>query len=263
MQEVKYNFSEVSLLVTVYNRSASLERLLGSFRELNVSFGEIIVSDDCSKQPHLSLMKDLQQDFDFKLITTPENLGLGNNINKGQKAVSLPYTLYVQEDFVPKQAFLNNFSNALAILKEDSSVDTIRFYAYFPYPYIKTYGKGFNEMIFKPSLFKWNHLKFYVYSDHPHVRRSNFLEKFGEYQEGIRMDNTEFFMSLSFINKKGRALIAADINESFDQKNSPDEPSTVGRKSWKEKDNLLIALMRKGFLVYRYLKNNIQLIQRR
>lgn len=261
MQEAQYNFKNVSLLITVYNRSSSLKRLLESFRELSVSFGEIIVSDDCSKEEHLAAMRDLQNNFNFKLITTPVNGGLGNNINKGQKAAILPYTLYVQEDFVPKEAFIDNFKNSLEILDTDQSIDTIRFYAYFPYPYTKSYGKGFREMIFEPSLLKWNHLKFYVYSDHPHVRRNNFLEKFGAYQEGIKMDNTEFFMSLSFIGKKGRALIANDINESFDQKNSPDEPSTVGRQSWKEKDNFLIKTLRQFFLVYRYLKNNIQLLK--
>lgn len=260
MEQVKYNFNDVSLLVTVYNRSSSLRRLLENFKLLNIAFGEIIVSDDRSKENHLAAMKDLQNEFDFKLITTPVNRGLANNINKGQRTVSLPYTLYVQEDFVPKIKFIQYFNNALEILKKDQTVDTLRFYAYFPYPYTKPYSDGFDEMIFEPSLLKWNHLKFYVYSDHPHLRRSNFIEKFGEYKEGIQMDNTELFMSFSFINKNGKGLIAQNINESFDQENCPDEPSTVGRQSWKENNNLIVKLMRKGFLIYRYIKNNIQLI---
>src|SRR5690606_13274917 len=259
MQELKYNYGEIALLVTVYNRSASLKRLLNSFRELNVTFGEIIVSDDCSKEPHLSLMKELQQDVNFKLVTTPINKGLGNNINKGQKAVSLPYTLYIQEDFVPKQEFLNNLKNALSILKEDVSVDTIRFYAYFPYPYTKTYGKGFNEMIFEPSLFKWDHLKFYVYSDHPHLRRSSFLDKFGSYVEGRDVNYTEFQMCLAYIKQQGRGLVTPAISDIFDQLNSPDEPSTANRSSWKVSRNLVVRFMRRMYLVYRYLKNNVQL----
>ena len=28
--------------------------------------------------------------------------------------------------------------------------------------------------------------KFYAYSDHPHLRRSNFLEKFGRYSENTK-----------------------------------------------------------------------------
>src|SRR5690606_25094703 len=143
---------------------------------LNVSFGEVIVSDDASKEPHFSAISELAEQYGFKLVSTPKNGGLGNNINKGQRAVTKPYTIYVQEDFVPKPAFVENFENALEIMDSDPTIDTIRFYGYTRYPYTRPYGKGFDEMIFKPSLFKWDHLKFYVYSDHPHLRRSNFME---------------------------------------------------------------------------------------
>jgi len=44
------NYKDVSLLITHYNRLASLERLLTAFKNLNVLSGEVIVSDDCSNQ---------------------------------------------------------------------------------------------------------------------------------------------------------------------------------------------------------------------
>ncbi len=94
-------YKDVTLLITHYNRSSSLERLFRSFRDMGVWFEDVVVSDDKSREEHLERIRALQKEFDFRLITTPENRGLGHNINKGQDAVKTPYTLYIQEDFVP------------------------------------------------------------------------------------------------------------------------------------------------------------------
>ncbi|MBO3273520.1 glycosyltransferase, partial [Hymenobacter defluvii] len=106
------SFPAVTLLITHYNRSKSLERLLGAFKALGVMFGDIIVSDDNSKGLHVQAIEHLQTRYSFKLITAPVNRGLGNNLNKGQDAVATPYTLYVQEDFVPTHKFLSGFEEA-------------------------------------------------------------------------------------------------------------------------------------------------------
>lgn len=257
------DFSEISLLITVYNRSSSLERLLNAFSELKVQLGEIIVSDDFSSDYHYTKMLEIQKRFDFQLIRPARNGGLANNINKGQRAVSRPYTLYVQEDFIPKPKFIETMTAALKIMKEDLPVDTIRFYSYFPYPYTQPYDHLFDEMVFKGSLLNWNHLKFYVYSDHPHLRRTSFNDKFGEYTEGIQSDKAEFEMCLSYIKNKGRGLLLKDFNSVFDQKNDPDEPSTIGRQSWREGNSIPLQTLRKVFLIYRFLKNHLQLSKKR
>jgi len=247
-------FEEITLLITHYNRSASLERLLQTFAKQHVSFGDIVVSDDGSTPEHLERLKALQPAYNFRLITTPVNKGLGNNINKGQDAVTTPYTLYIQEDFEPKSAFLMHFRDALDIMRADHGLDIIRFYAYFKYPYLKSYAKGFSEMIFKAGIFANNHLKFYVYSDHPHLRRSNFLEKFGRYPEGIKGDLTEYGMALSFIQKKGRGLFFDHFNDLFYQKNSADEPSTMGRSNWRESKNPAALAVRAIYLQFKLLR---------
>jgi glycosyltransferase involved in cell wall biosynthesis len=254
MDQKKNAFNNVTLLVTHYNRSGSLERLLNGFEALNVAFADIVVSDDGSKPEIAERLKQLQQTFNFNLITTPVNKGLGNNINKGQDAVKTPYTLYVQEDFEPSAIFAEHFKDALQFMEEDSQLDIARFYAYFKYPYTKPYGKGFSEMIFK--LYPWanNHLKFYVYSDHPHLRRSGFFEKFGRYREGIKGDLTEYSMALSFIQKKGRGIFFDNFTELFYQKNSPDEPSTMGRAGWRESKNILALAARAVYLQFKLLK---------
>lgn len=247
-------FSEITLLITHYNRSSSLERLLQAFINQHIRFGDIVVSDDGSKPEHLEKLHVMKDKFNFNLITTPVNRGLGNNINKGQDAVKTPLTLYVQEDFEPSDTFLEHFRDAVEIMNTDRAVDIIRFYAYFKYPYLKPYGKGYSEMLFKSAFVANNHLKFYVYSDHPHLRRSNFTEKFGRYPEGIKGDLTEFRMALSFVQKKGKGLFYNKFNELFYQKNSPDEPSTMGRARWRESKHPTALAARAVYLQFKLAK---------
>jgi glycosyltransferase involved in cell wall biosynthesis len=247
-------FSEVSLLITHYNRSRSLERLLYAFAQQQCSFGEIIVSDDGSKPEHLEYIKQLQSVYAFTLITTPVNKGLGNNINKGQDAVSLPYTLYVQEDFEPTEQFAQTFQSALSIMQQRNDIDIVRLYAYFSYPYKKPFAHGFSQMQFHAAPWYTNHLKFYVYSDHPHLRRSNFLEKFGRYAEGIKGDITEYRMAVSFIRHKGKGLFFDDFTKVFYQKNSTAEPSTMKRSNWRESQNPVLLMIRAVYLKFKLLK---------
>ena len=252
------SFPDVTLLITHYNRSGSLKRLLSTFQDLGVQFADIVVSDDGSKAEHQDKLLELQSVFNYRLVTAERNRGLGNNINKGQDAVQTPYTLYVQEDFVPKESFTRHFTDALAILKSEGSIDIIRFYAYFKYPYTKPYNKGFSEMLFSPMPWYSDHLKFYLYSDHPHLRRSDFFDKFGRYPEGLKGDVTEFTMCLSFLKRKARGLLFDNFTEVFDQRNSEDEPSTMDRGSWKQKESLLISILRQVYLRYRFAKNTLQ-----
>ncbi len=187
-----YHFDDVTLLVTHYNRSSSLGRLLDAFKKYRITFFSVIVSDDGSKPEHQEKLREIQKAHAFQLVTTPVNKGLGNNINKGQDAVTTPYTLYIQEDFVPKENFAVHFNDALDCMNEDDSLDLVRFYSYFKYPYTIPFRKGFSKMIFKAAPWYTNHLKFYYYSDHPHLRRTSFFEKFGRYPEGLKGDVTEY-----------------------------------------------------------------------
>jgi glycosyltransferase involved in cell wall biosynthesis len=259
--ENQHRFTSVTLLITHYNRSRSLERLLKSFTDQQFIFGGIVVSDDGSKEEHLDYIKSLQTQHNFNLVTTPENKGLGNNINKGQDAVTTPYTLYVQEDFEPIPGFEIHFKDALNILEEREDFDIARFYAYFHYPYTKPFGKGFSEMIFRSQPWFSNHLKFHFYSDHPHLRRSNFFNKFGRYIEGAKGDLTEYTMSLSFICNKAKGIFYDDYTGLFYQKNSSDEPSTMNRSDWRQSKNPFILFMRFIYLQGKFIKCNIDLLR--
>ena len=254
MDHSSHHFKEITLLITHYNRSKSLARLLSHFRKLNCSFGDIIVSDDGSKPEHLSELENLKSEYLFQLITTPANKGLGNNINKGQDAVKTPYTIYVQEDFLASTEFTTHLLDAFEFMEERKDLDIVRFYAYYKYPYLVPYKKGFSEMKIPPSAM--NYTKIYFYSDHPHLRRSSFLEKFGRYAEGLKVDKTEYNMCIHFIQKKGKGLFYDDFKGLFDQVNSEAEPSTVIRSNWTQSKNPFIKILRD---LYRQVKYNYDL----
>lgn len=249
-----YFLKDVSLLITHYNRSVSLERLLRKFKDYHVFFEDIVVSDDGSNSEHLERIQQLQHQYQFRLITTPVNKGLGNNINKGQDSVNTALTLYVQEDFEPVPQIGEYLSEAVEMMNERTDLDIIRFYAYFKYPYLKPFRNGFSEMVFKFGLPRYR--KFYYYSDHPHLRRSDFLRKFGRYTEGVKGDVTEYNMMMSFLKKGGKGLFFEDYQSLFYQKNSSDEPSTMKRDFWRESNNFLITGLRH---LYRHVKFNYDL----
>lgn len=250
---MKQQFDDVTLLITHYNRSQSLERLLKTFNDQEIVFGDIVISDDGSKAEHLDRLKAMAEPYHFRLITTPVNKGLGNNINKGQDAVNTPYTLYVQEDFDPFPGYNEHLTDALEIMNERPDIDMVRFYAYFKYPYLKPYKKGFSEMMF--GIWKPGYRKFHVYSDHPHLRRTTFFNKFGRYAEGLKGDRTEFLMAQSFLKNKGKAMFYEDYKGLFDQVNSSDEPSTMKRSDLRQSTNPLIAFAR---AIYRNVKHTYE-----
>lgn len=248
MLETREDFECVSLLITHYNRSKSLERLLESFASFGCTFGEIVVSDDGSNPDHISYIEDLQKRYEFRLIKAIKNSGLGNNINKGQDAVTKPFTLYVQEDFVPLPGFQRVLRDGLSILSDNEEADYVRFYSYFAHPKVRYYRDGFSEMIFDPWSPDTN--KFHLYSDHPHMRRSSFTKKFGRYNETKHSDKIEFDMAIAFLRNKGKGYLYNDFKSVFDQVNSSTEPSTVKRDFWRNSNNGLVRLMRYFYRQY-------------
>lgn len=254
-------FDKVTLLITHYNRSKSLQHLFIRFAEEELHFEEIIVSDDGSNEVHLSRLKELQQQYAFTLITSSVNKGLGHNINKGQLSASKPFTLYVQEDFEPTAKFGAVLKQAVELIDQEPW-DLIRFYSFpwAPFPLLQNYKFGFSEMKFKGLLTSWNHLKFRMYSDHPHLRRSTFLDKFGPYLEGTTGDTTEYDMCMRFLSKGGKALIY-EQNDLFLHEHHAFEPNTIKRKKWKLSNSPCIKLLRYLYLVVKVIRSTLQLEQ--
>lgn len=255
------NISEVTLLITHFNRSESLRRLLKEIQAYNALFHEVIVSDGGSNEIHIKNVHQLHDEFNFTLLTSETNKGLGNTINQGQDAVKTPYILYVQEDFIPKVAFRNALVDGLEIIKNEPQWDIVRFYSFpwAPFPYLKAYKKGFSEMKF--SLWPWyfSHIKFYVYSDHPHLKRRSFQDKFGRYIESPKGDVTEMGMCRAFLKKNGRGLYFNNYKDLFEH-NNDHEPGLFRPEKLKTKKYSDIAPLYWFYLKYKILKETISFI---
>lgn len=250
-------FNDITLLITHYNRSSSLEKLLRSFFSMEVAFAQIVVTDDGSKPEHLAQLHQLKSQYNFDLITTPVNKGLGNNINKGQDAVKSKYTLYIQEDFIPKIKLIEKLKTAYQFLENDNELDFVRFYAYTLFPNLIPFKDGFSLMTFSHFKIWETYRKFYIYSDHPHLRRSNFFEKFGRYTENTKPDRTEYNMMMQVLSVGPKAYFYNDFKALLDQENSTLEPSTVKRNFWRENQNIIITTFRH---IYRYVRFYLELI---
>lgn len=248
-----YFFKDVTLLITHYNRSKYLERLLASLAKLNCSFEDTVVSDDASKPEVMGEVLRLQKQYNFRLITTPKNKGYGNCINKGMDAVNTTYTLYLQEDFVPFNIFPIHFKDALQIMNEDNSIDYIRFWAIEDmHINLKPYGKGFSEMVYK--FWNFNHKKFYQFSDTPNIKRNNFFQKFGRYKEGVYGDVTDYMMAISFLHYNGKGLFFDKYDSLFTHDDKQEGSTIRPLITWRQKRNVLTLLLRFFFLRYKWLK---------
>jgi len=245
------HLNNTSLLITHYNRSESLSILLQRVNDLQIKFFEIIVSDDCSNDRHLNQLKDLQKRFGFTLLTTPTNKGLGASLNALHNHATSDYLLYVQEDFVPGKALVEALDKGQRLLHNDPQWDLIRFYA-FPwaqFPYQKKFKEGFNELIFSLSPLYASHLKFFVYSDHPHLVHKSFTKKFGAYKENVKSDVTEQTMCRSFLKNNGKALFFEQNQTLFEHENSEEEPAYQRNKS-----SLVLKLKNFKPIYWAYLK---------
>ena len=131
MTQKSFYYPEVALLITHYNRSASLERLLLAFKSLDCRFGQVVVSDDGSTYDHVARLEKLREVHGITLLLGTKKAGLGYNINKVQDAVSCRYTLYVQEDFEPTSQFPSVLDNDLSFMERDPTPDLVRFYGVF------------------------------------------------------------------------------------------------------------------------------------
>jgi glycosyltransferase involved in cell wall biosynthesis len=248
-------YRDVTLLITHFNRTTSLERLLLSFQRLDMVFAEVIVSDDASNTPHLQHLQELQMVYHFRIVTAERNGGLAANINRGQRAVTTPYILYVQEDFEVTRLFKTTMPEALALMEQDKGLDLVRFFAHYRYPYLRPYSGDFEKVAI--PLLALDYTKIYSYSDTPHLKRVGFEKKFGAYREDLKADRMEYRMCVSFIVNKGRCVITKHYASLFIHNNLATEPSTATRPPRQSSKDFLIQIIR---FWYRQLKYNWDLL---
>lgn len=105
MSNGPHYFSGVTLLITHYNRSSSLQRLLTRFSDLGCRFDAIVVSDDASKPPHPERLRTMSKEFGFRLVEAANNTGFAGNMNKGQDAVQTPLLFMCRKTLCHQKSF--------------------------------------------------------------------------------------------------------------------------------------------------------------
>ena len=121
-----------------------------------------------------------------------------------------------------------------------------------PSPYV-TLIVFFSEMKF--NIWMPGSAKFYCYSDHPHLRRSSYFEKFGRYAEGMHGDRMEYRMMISFLQNKGKGLFYDDYQSLVNHDFSMDD-RVMPRSLWmkfRRGDNFFLNFLRN---IYRNIKFN-------
>lgn len=87
----------VSVIIPTYNSSKYIKKTLEGILEQTYSNLEIIITDDCSKDNTLEIVKKYK-DERIKIFTNEKNLGISGNLNKGVKLSNGKYIAMMDAD---------------------------------------------------------------------------------------------------------------------------------------------------------------------
>jgi glycosyltransferase involved in cell wall biosynthesis len=168
----------LSILITHYRRPDSIVECLEKIGALNLNIPfEIVVCDDGSDIKTQNFLKTLDIDT---LLLSKENMGLASNLNKGLKACRGDYILYVQEDILIHENFVEVMEESFSLLKEDT-LDMIRYCANYRFKHLIPITQYINR-IPKFSFQNFN-INTFQYSDNPFMTTPSFFKKYGYFLE--------------------------------------------------------------------------------
>lgn len=102
----------LSIIVPVYNEEHLISRSLPEICRLNIN-KEVIVVDDGSQDKTPDLLKELRQNYNFKLITQEINQGKGAAVKRGLQEIKGDYFIVCDADLeYEPQDIANLFSQA-------------------------------------------------------------------------------------------------------------------------------------------------------
>jgi glycosyltransferase involved in cell wall biosynthesis len=219
--------SKLSIIVTSYNRPHYLIRTIEALRR-NVAIDfELIINDDCSSIETISAIRKINPDI---AIFNSQKLGFGASLNRACKIASGDYHLILQDDFAANYNLNKYINTAIEILERGdvdifrlgSANDFIRFYPNMPGSMVD-YWKNVNQSVFNYNGMQIKtviagHETVWVYTDNPHIRKKDFLSRFGNYLENETMVKTEIDMKKRFnmMNGKSSWFLSFENNPPFD-----------------------------------------------
>lgn len=187
----------ISVIFVTYNRAhtlvATYETFL-AFTDYPRDRLELILADDASDAHTQRILAQIP--FDKRAIA-PRNAGLGANQNRGIRAASGDYLLMMQDDWlmvgrgdylrVAVQALQENPDLGLILFRDRAELD------------VAEERRVGDHRLVLPALGSTDVTTMAVnqgtYSDNPHLKRREFHEVVGLYQEGVPMTRMELAMS--------------------------------------------------------------------
>lgn len=179
----------ISLVTFSYNRSGFLHNAISYFYkncDIPPSDIELIISDDGSSHEHIEAIKKIALKFNADKLLLHEHGGLGYNQNCGIKEASCPYIFHLQDDFalMNESKGKNIINVGIKILDTHEDIDLVCF-RYDNEPESIGYYDG--EIGYLTTIdgidIKRMCGGLFTYSDGPHLKRSNFHQKYGYYEE--------------------------------------------------------------------------------
>lgn len=188
----------ISVIFITYNRAHTLVATFETFLAMTDyprDRLELIISDDASDRHNSAIIETLAAD---KLVRAKRNSGLGANCNRGIAAARGEYLFQLQDDWITigNPQYLRI---AVAALAGNPDIGMITFR---PRPDLDSPTRrafdGDVLQILRPRLNSGGSIDSVadgIYTDNPHLKRRNFHDIVGRYEERIAMTRMELAMS--------------------------------------------------------------------
>lgn len=138
----------------------------------------ITVGAESRDAPYQAEARLLCRDLGVNFLENPDEPNLGRNLNNLHQGTKNPWVLYVQDDFELELPL--EIGPDVDLMIANPSIDMIR------YTWRKINPADYHVSTYRSDLFQLNHPCSHLYSDNPHLRRRDWLERTGPY---VTQDN--------------------------------------------------------------------------
>lgn len=201
----------ISVVVVSYNRAHLCRETLRTFRQ-NCTYPnlEFVICDNASRPEQRAQLLAIPADF---YVVAGRNRSLGGNNNMGVRQARGAYVFYLQDDW----ACLTRgdwMQDALALLEAKPELGLVHLRTV---PHITAYrteratsGREVRLIEFEQPPGKYSH---YVYNDGPQLKRRDFHEVVGWYDEDLPLGPTEDGFCRKFLAQRRYAIAAIDWSD--------------------------------------------------
>lgn len=213
----------ISVVIVTYNRVHLLRETVQLFRECcTYPNYEIVIADNWSEPEQRRQMLELGADF---YVISGRNRSLGGNNNQAIRQARGEYIFYLQNDLACTHRG-DWMQDALWVLENNEDVGLVMVRGNDYIPNFETRrlpdGREFRVLSFDQPKVKNSH---YVYNDGPQLKRKDFHETVGWYDEDMPLGDTEDFFALRFLEQRKYSIATIDYRSMGGQHLFEHEPT--------------------------------------